>query len=170
MESPGWWGLQGGGDTWANGWLAGRRCDQADVEAAVATDRGQLYEGFPEARRGAGPGHHSAKCRGTHRREANHDRSTVRRSLQGPDPADTDAGGVREPSRLVGVRAGNRREPDPPGAGRARRSRSGRQPALRGSRSHRNPDGRAQGGAGRQAASCPPGTFTSCARRYRASR
>ena len=50
---------------------------------------------------------------GTHRRETNHDRSTVRRSLQGPDPADTDAGGVREPSRLVGIGAGYRGEPEP---------------------------------------------------------
>ena len=55
-----------------------------------------------------------------------------------------DAGGVREPARLVGVGAGNRREPDPPGAGRARRRGGGRQPALRGSRSHRNPKGRTQ--------------------------
>ena len=128
----------------------GRGCDQADVEAAVAAHRGQLHEGLPEARRGPGPGHHSAKCRGTHRREANHDRPTVRRSLQGPDPADPDAGGVREPARLVGVGTGNRREPDPPGAGRARRRRGGRQPALRGSRSHRNPEGRTQDGAARQ--------------------
>ena len=34
----------------------GRGRDQADVEAAAAADRGQLHEGFPEARRGARPG------------------------------------------------------------------------------------------------------------------